>query len=527
MVSCRFGGTEGTELRLVDDEDVVVIRTHRRGARHDVSPLSRRTRSAHSQLSPLFGFPAAGVGVWKAPEGRSEELAKVIHEDSEVRFAGRGLKDEFGAPVVYTENVFIKFADGNGEAECEEALSAVGLRLKRALPYAANAFFAGAEEGTGREVFAQAGALLERDDVDLCHPELVREIGWNKAFPGQWHLQETTVNGNAVNAHADVVAAWKLSRGEGIVIAVIDDGVDIDHEEFASQGKIVAPHSMSPPRSDNPRPAEGSNHGTACSGVACADGSQGASGVAPGARLMPLRLVSGIGSQDEADAFAWAADQGADVISCSWGPVDGAWFDPEDPAHEQVVALPDSTRLAIDFATGQGRGGKGCVITWAAGNGNENVDNDGYASYARVIAVAACNDTGTRSAYSDFGDSVWCAFPSNDFDGPLTPGIWTTDRGGVEGYNSGDASLGDEAGDFTNSFGGTSSACPGVAGVVALMLARNPELSSAEVKGLLRGSCDRIDEAQGNYDEQGHSAWYGFGRVNARRAVEAAGSSGA
>jgi Subtilase family len=522
MLSCRFGGEEGTELRLEDEQDLVVVRTHRRGARHDVSPLSRRSCLAQNELVPLFGFPAAGVGVWRAPKGSSEELARVLDEDSEVEFAGRGLRDQFGAPVVYTENLFVKFADGKSEADCEETLHSAGLQVKRLLPYAGNAFFVAAEGGIGREVFARAQALLERNDVDLCHPELVREISWNGTFPPQWHLHETTIDGNTVHAHANVTPAWEVSEGEGVVIAVIDDGVDIDHEEFAGAGKIVAPRSLSGPRSDDPRPADGDNHGTACGGVACADGGVGASGVAPRARLMPLRMVSGLGSQDEADAFAWAAEHGADVISCSWGPVDGRWWDPDDPTHQRVVPLPDSTRLAIEFAVERGRGGKGCVITWAAGNGNEEVGNDGYASYEKVIAVAACNDTGTKSAYSDFGDEIWCCFPSNDFDGPLTPGIWTTDRSGVEGYNQGDDSLGDEAGHYTNSFGGTSSACPGVAGAAALVVARNPELSWQEVKALLRATCDRIDEARGDYDEQDHSAWYGFGRVNARAAVEAA-----
>jgi subtilisin family serine protease len=302
---------------------------------------------------------------------------------------------------------------------------------------------------------------------------------------------------------------------------VIDDGVDIDHEELAAEGKVVAPHSLTQPRSDDPRPADGDNHGTACSGVACADGAHGAGGVAPRARLMPLRLVSGLGSQDEADAFAWAADHGADVISCSWGPVDGPWWDPDDPRHDQVVPLPDSTRLAIDYAVANGRGGKGCPITWAAGNGNEDVGNDGYASYEEVIAVAACNDRGEKSAYSDYGDAVWCCFPSSDGEPSLTPGIWTTDRSGIEGYNQGDLSLGDEAGHYTNSFGGTSSSCPGVAGVIALALARNPELTYQEVREALRGACDRIDEAGGDYDQDGHSPRYGYGRVNARAAVEA------
>jgi subtilisin family serine protease len=526
MVSCRFGGEEGIEVRLVDEGDLVVLRTHRRGARHDISPLSRSSRRAHAALTPLFGFPAAGVGVWHAPEGRSEELSRVLNEDTEVRFAGRGLRDQFGAPVVYTENLFVRFADGVKDSDCEEALRSLSLQVKRSLPYAGNAYFAGSEEGTGREIFQTAERLLERGDVELCHPELIREIGWNSAFPEQWHLQQTVIDGNNVDAHAHVTSAWELSEGEGVVIAVIDTGVDMSHEEFASGGKIVAPRSLTPPRSDDPSPAQEENHGTACSGVACGNGERGASGVAPRARLMPLRMVSGIGSQDEADAFVWAAEHGADVISCSWGPTDGDWWNPDDPAHQQVVPLPDSTRLAIEFTAERGRQGKGCVITWAAGNGNESVENDGYASYEKVIAVAACNDDGTRSAYSDFGEAVWCCFPSNDFDGPRTPGIWTTDRSGMEGYNPGDASLGDSGGDYTNSFGGTSSACPGVAGVAALVLARNPDLSSHEVKELLHESCDRIDEAQGDYDERGHSALYGFGRINARTAVEAASSAG-
>ena len=140
-----------------------------------------------------------------------------------------------------------------------------------------------------------------------------------------------------------------------------------------------------------------------------------------------------------------------------------------------------------------------------------------------MIAVAACNDSARRSAYSDMGNALWCAFPSSHGEESLTPGIWTTDRSGAEGYNPGDTTLGDEAGDYTNSFGGTSSACPGVAGVAALILARQPASSAgSEVRDLLRASCDRIDEAGGEYDADGHSPLYGYGRVNAARAVELA-----
>jgi len=105
---------------------------------------------------------------------------------------------------------------------------------------------------------------------------------------------------------------------------------------------------------------------------------------------------------------------------------------------------------------------------------------------------------------------------------PLTSGIWTTDRSGQKGYNVGVAADGDPGGQFTNSFGGTSSACPGAAGVAALVLSVNPGLKSQEVRDLFKRACDRIDPQGGNYDAAGHSAKYGFGRLNARTAVDLA-----
>ena len=114
-------------------------------------------------------------------------------------------------------------------------------------------------------------------------------------------------------------------------------------------------------------------------------------------------------------------------------------------------------------------------------------------------------------------------FPSNDFEeknlhqpAPLTKGIWTTDRVGYAGYKRKKMS------DYNESFGGTSSACPGVAGVCALMLSANNNLTITDVKDILRLSADKIDTAKGDYDDNGHSLLYGYGRVNAAKAVELA-----
>ena len=532
MVSVRYGGKNGQRYEFILSNELVVVRTHSRqpvmGDRpFEVAPLSAETHIVLSDFQVETQFREAGVQVIRTivPQGDPylrNEACTLLNAEPDIQFAGRVLiNPQAGTPVVYTENLFVKFADSASLNTQQTLLQQYGLTTKRRLAYAANAYFVAAPAGTGLTVFEIAENLLQADAVDLCHPELVQESRPRRAFPQQWHLAPTTINNTLVDAHANIEAAWSLSRGAEMTIAIIDDGIDLEHEEFRSSNKIIAPRDATR-GTDNPRPSGRENHGTACAGVACANGNFGASGVAPAARLMPIRLVSGLGSQAEADAFYWAAINGADVISCSWGPPDGAWWNPNDPLHNQVFPLPDSTRLAIDYAVEQGRNGRGCVICWAAGNGNESVDNDGYASYSRVMAIAASNDQNRRSVYSDFGNAIWCAFPSNDAVPSLTPGIWTTDRTGGAGYNPGSLAAGDATGNYTNSFGGTSSACPGVAGVAALILARNPDLRWDEVRDVIRRSCDQIDPAAGQYDPSGRSLLYGYGRVNGLRAVELA-----
>lgn len=540
MLRVRLGkkNDPSAAIELEQSDDLIAVRSRTNRTLEPVgrvrSPRAEPVADGHL----VAAFPEAGVEVFRVPIAKGtrslDERKRSLREAPDTRFAGSVLVDpKSHEPVLYTENIFIKFKDDLDPDDCKAVLRGANLTVKAELEYATNAFFAEAPEGIGQDVFAIADALLERPDVEYCHPELIRPRARKLIAPEQWHLRQTNIGGVDVNAHANVEAAHQVTRGEGVIIAVIDDGFDIDHPELSTPGKIVAPRDVTvgtdDPRPKDPHPRYPDDHGTACAGVACAAGIGRASGVAPAARLMPIRLSSGLGSLAEAKAFQWAADHGADVISCSWGPTDGAWWDANDPMHQNSFAMPASTKLAIEYALTHGRGGKGCVICFAAGNGNESVDNDGYASHPSVIAVGACNDTGRRSVYSDQGSALWCAFPSGDFGywrfnhpEPLTKGIWTTDRTGWRGYNGGVPAKGDADGHYCNDFSGTSSACPGVAGVVALVLSVQPSLTHAHVKDLLRAACDRIDPQAGAYDGNGHSALYGYGRLNARTAVDLA-----
>jgi subtilisin family serine protease len=526
MFTYTFGGKNGTKHILHESSDMVAVRT--RNSRNLKSAvISDKGKKALRDMEIVVEFPEADITVFRTRESVSNSLAarekarSALKNEPELRFAGKVLVEDDGKTVVlYTENIFIKFHDNIGTGACEKILVGKQLNIKQKTDFAKNAYFVSAPENTGLRIFEIAESLLGMKEVELCHPELIRKRGLKKIHQKQWHLKSTTINGGRVNAGVKADLAHKLSLGNSIIVALIDDGFEIDHPEFNQPGKVVHSRDISS-NSNDPRPRDAwNNHGTACAGVAVASGIN-ASGVAPGAMLMPVRLNSNLGSMAEANAFKWAADHGADIISCSWGPEDGDWFDPDDPVHTTLIDLPDSTRLAMDYAISAGRGGRGCIITFAAGNGNEDCRYDGYASYEKVIAVAACNDRGKRSVYSDYGNNVWCSFPSSDFGyqpfnhpDPLTTGIYTTDRLGKAGYNA--------KGDYTDEFGGTSSSCPGVAGTAALILSANPELTWEQVRQIFKETSDKIDPSGGKYDSKGHSIFYGYGRINAEKAVKRA-----
>lgn len=526
MYTYTIGGKNGKKKTLQESKEHLVIRTRNSRDLED-AVYSDAGKKALEDFSIQLEFPDADVTILKINDSVKNQKTvrdnarKILKREPELRFAGRLLLDADGkTPVLYTGNLIIKFFDNVKPAVCEKILAENNLTIKQKPDYALNMYFVGAPENIGVQIFELAELLLQKKEVELCHPELIRKKALRAIHNKQWHLKATTINGTAINAHVNAVAAHALSTGANVKIAIIDDGFDIDHPEFNRPAKIVAARDVTYGIND-PRPKSAyDNHGTACAGVAAASGI-GCSGVAPDAALIPIRLYEELGSYKESVAFKWAADHGADIISCSWGPPDGHWEDPNDPAHFNFVDMPDSTRLAMEYAFTKGRNGKGCIITFAAGNGNEDIQYDGYASYLKVIAVAACNDTGKRSVYSDYGDAVWCCFPSNDIGSrilghpePVTSGIYTTDRKGSAGYN--------RNGDYTDDFGGTSSACPGIAGTIALMLSVNPDLTLQQVKDIIRDTAVKIDPDNGQYDVMGHSRYYGYGKADAEKAVKKA-----
>ena len=316
-----------------------------------------------------------------------------------------------------------------------------------------------------------------------------------------------------VGFDANAEAAWDLGYGNsGVVIAILDSGVDIDHPDL----RLVAGYDFGD-NDTNPDDNSGDpGHGTACAGVAAAmaQNSLGVSGIAGGCSIMPCKVANSQGSMYFSaiqDALYWAADNGADVISMSLGaPISS------DPA----------TDAALQYAYNAG------VIILAA-TGNENDTTIHYpAIHDLVIGVGAASPCGDRkrssssstelnpgvyadpNGYTCDGERWWGSnygSTSQDDRGAvdvIAPTIMpTTDIGGSGGYASGD---------YDMWFNGTSCATPYAAGVCALIIAANPGFTPAQIWDRLTSTAQDIVNVESG---AGWDRYAGYGMVDAAAAV--------
>ena len=336
---------------------------------------------------------------------------------------------------------------------------------------------------------------------------LPRWVPNDPKFPDQWHLQNTGQTSGVSGEDVNITGAWNSYKGTGVVIGIVDDGLDWNHPDLDDYYESTLDYDYCQDDGD-PSPASNKAHGTASAGVAAGvgDNNLGVSGSAPMAGLAGLKLIA-CSTTDVRESSALAHErQDIDIYSNSWGPSDdGETL--EGPGPLMYDAMENDALL--------GRGGLGNIITWAAGNGlddNDNSNYDGYANLRYTIAVTAVTHYGVQSYYAEPGANILVASPSNG-DGE---GITTTDNQGSGGYTSND---------YTDTFGGTSSATPLVSGVIALMLEANPSLTWRDVQHILVHT-SRQNDASASVNSwatngAGHdvSHKYGFGVVDAGAAV--------
>ncbi len=325
----------------------------------------------------------------------------------------------------------------------------------------------------------------------------------------QWDLFETT---GGIRAPA----AWDLSTGSGVVVAVLDTGIR-PHADLA--GQIVAGYDMinniatandGSARDNDPsdpgdwstagqcgagQPARNSSwHGTHVAGTIAAKTSNasGMAGIAFNARVQAVRVLGRCGgyTSDIADGIVWA----------SGGSVPGV---PSNATPARVLNLSlggagtcDSTsQSAINGARA-----RGSVVVVAAGNSNANASGFSPASCAGVISVAATDRYGSRAPYSNYGSSVALAAPGGDTSSSASNGILST-------LNAGTTSPGSDNYQY---YQGTSMAAPHVAGVAALMFSVKPSATPDQIATALKSSARAFP---------GTCSQCGTGILNAQAAV--------
>jgi len=269
----------------------------------------------------------------------------------------------------------------------------------------------------------------------------------------QWHL-----------ATIKAGAAWDLSQGSGITIAILDSGVLPTHPDLV---QVPGWNFFD----NNANTADANGHGTAVAGAAAAMANNGAgvAGVAGAARIMPLRVSDAAGYayySTIANAVTFAADNGARVANASFSG----------------VYASASVQSAANYFKS-----KGGLLVVSAGNSGAN---DGAAATSAMIPVSATDGSDLRASWSSFGSYVALSAPG--------VGIWTTSSDG--GYRAAS---------------GTSFSAPITAGVAALVMAAKPSLSSAQVENLLYTTAQDLGTA-------GRDIYFGHGRVDASAAVIAA-----
>lgn len=404
----------------------------------------------------------------------------------------------------------------------EQVAQAYSISVISEVAYSPNTYIVQTKGDSLLDALNKANSLYEDGLAEFATP-LIERQATKKFVPNDtlynsnlWHLNNTGQQGTAGN-DVNIQSAWDLATGAGINIAIVDDGLETAHEDLSANTLTGIDLDINY-NDDDPTPdVLGDDHGTACAGVAAAAGNNalGVTGAAFNASLVGVRLIS-LATTDAQDAQAMEylvnpplAANRVHISSNSWGPTDdGATLAP----------LPPLTALAIQNGIQNGRGGLGSIYVWAAGNGRQSDDNvnfDGYASSRYTIAVGATGANGSYSYYSEPGCSMLVNTPSSWIGG----GITTTDRTGADGYS---------ATNYTTDFGGTSSATPLAAGIIALMLEENPNLTWRDVQHILATTAERNDPADSGWVQNGAGLWfnhaYGFGRIDATAAVTAAGS---
>ncbi len=405
----------------------------------------------------------------------------------------------------------------------------------------------------GVETLQFSTALAARDGVAYAEPNAWLEGGFTSTndplIDLQWQLNNTGQTGGTPGASVHAFGAWNQGvTGTGVVVAIIDSGVELDHPDlqpnlYANPGEI--PNNgiddegngyiddvygwdfFDDDNDANPdlsRPSYG--HGTSVSGLAAAAGNnaEGVAGVAYGAKILPVRIDFPIAISSITEAVYYASGLTATATTVDW---DGGDVINHSYGYGNGSSTYQTFEDAFTMSATAGRNGLGALNFASSGNGG--VGFVSYpAAYPNVIAVGGTDYNDDRVGYSQYGAALDLMAPTApDWNFPnitTDPGLWVlgTDVTGGFGFNNFDNygnpeyPLAQVSLDYTT-FNGTSASSPIASGVGALAVAALPSATFTQIYDALIGTANKVGGVI--YDSNGFNPQYGYGRVNADAVV--------
>lgn len=344
-----------------------------------------------------------------------------------------------------------------------------------------------------------------RDCIDCAAEKLFDDPMWNQ----QWYLQDTRTSPSLPKLDLHVIPVWKKGiTGKGVVITVLDDGLEWNHTDIFRNYDPEASFDFNDndpdpfPRYD---PTNENKHGTRCAGEIAmqADNNKCGVGVAYNSKVGGIRMLDGIVTDAiEASSIGFHPDH-VDIYSASWGPNDDG---------KTVEGPGRLAQKAFEYGIQKGRGGKGSIFVWASGNGGrqgDNCDCDGYTDSLYTISISSASQQGLSPWYAEKCSSTLAtAYSSGDY----------TDQRITS------ADLHNEC---TETHTGTSASAPLAAGIFALALEQNPSLTWRDLQHLVvwTSEYDPLASNQG-WKKNGAglmvNSRFGFGLLNAKALVDLA-----
>uniref|UniRef100_A0A8C1LLE8 Neuroendocrine convertase 1 n=1 Tax=Cyprinus carpio TaxID=7962 RepID=A0A8C1LLE8_CYPCA len=348
-------------------------------------------------------------------------------------------------------------------------------------------------------------APLGTECKDCSVDKLFDDPMWNQ----QWYLQDTRMSSSLPKLDLHVIPVWKKGiTGKGVVITVLDDGLEWNHTDIYPNYDPAASYDFNDndpdpfPRYDS---TNENKHGTRCAGEIAmqADNNKCGVGVAYNSKVGGIRMLDGIVTDAiEASSIGFNPDH-VDIYSASWGPNDDG---------KTVEGPGRLAQKAFEYGIQKGRGGKGSIFVWASGNGGrqgDNCDCDGYTDSLYTISISSASQQGLSPWYAEKCSSTLAtAYSSGDY----------TDQRITS------ADLHNEC---TETHTGTSASAPLAAGIFALALEQNPDLTWRDLQHLVVWTSE-FDPLANNPGWKRNGAGlmvnsrFGFGLLNAKALVDLA-----